>query len=97
MSWDGTGIVCRIGGYCWKNWHGGLAQGCLNSKRKSADYKWDRFCKQGSNAYLIKFPVRAIEMMLALKCMANYALQLHDGYSDLQWSKKQCVEDTSDF
>ena len=40
MSWDGTGIVCRIGGYCWKNWHGGLAQGCLNSKRKSADYKW---------------------------------------------------------
>ena len=25
-------------------------------------YTWDRFSKKGPNAYIIKFPVRAIEM-----------------------------------
>ena len=38
-----------------------------------ADYNiWDRFHEKGPNAYIIKFPVRAIRnVTYALKCMSN--------------------------
>ena len=49
---------------------------------------WPHFSEKGPSAYIIKFPVRANRnIMLALKCMANYkfrALQLHYRYSNSQ-------------
>ena len=53
----------------------------------------DHLREKGPNAYIIKFPVRAIgNVTLALKCMANFkklcGLQLHDGY---MYSDSQCV------
>ena len=67
---------------------------CNVSRKKWSDHFWQPtliqtflissngivFAKKESSAYRIKFPVRAIVLTLALKCMADEkvrALQLH--------------------